>query len=421
MKIGVKIKEKIAKTIAEHFTTSEIISVFADLKISTNQSLYAKWRIILDAFSRVETEEDFFYIIGQFCHPLNFEDKKSQVAFVDALNKILLYEDIEIQYKDKTVNIVSIKGGPQSDFSKSRPKTKTSTDYVIEAINFFKNEYNKVRVSGLSYEYDLGQNFAKANDDIEEEDADKHTFKLKALEQLKNVGFIKDYEIEERVINEGYYVWDYAICKIDESKITQKEAPKATAEGVEALTKKVIHEHTHRFENSIQEKEIDLNHKFVEDDVLVKNKKKISLPKFSSTEWSKIEIRFIDKDTVYMKAGQKTATADYESLGFRNDKNGKPNTAWHFLFELAKRNGETQAIPSPVPDSIKQQKRALSDRLKTIFKNDTDPFNDFSEANTYKIKLKLLPPTDKEKPDNLGVDDYLKETMTSQYEPEAKE
>ncbi|HRH25305.1 MAG TPA: hypothetical protein PLQ20_03155, partial [Candidatus Paceibacterota bacterium] len=299
--------------------------------------------------------------------------------------------------------------------------TKTSTDYVIEAINFFKNEYNKVRVSGLSYEYDLGQNFAKANDDIEEEDADKHTFKLKALEQLKNVGFIKDYEIEERVINEGYYVWDYAICKIDESKITQKEAPKATAEGVEALTKKVIHEHTHRFENSIQEKEIDLNHKFVEDDVLVKNKKKISLPKFSSTEWSKIEIRFIDKDTVYMKAGQKTATADYESLGFRNDKNGKPNTAWHFLFELAKRNGETQAIPSPVPDSIKQQKRALSDRLKTIFKNDTDPFNDFSEANTYKIKLKLLPPTDKEKPDNLGVDDYLKETMTSQYEPEAKE
>ncbi len=64
---------------------------------------------------------------------------------------------------------------------------------------------------------------------------------------------------------------------------------------------------------------------------------------------------------------------------------------------------------------------ALSDRLKTIFKNDTDPFNDFSEANTYKIKLKLLPPTDEEKPDNLGVDDYLKETMTSQYEPEPKE
>jgi hypothetical protein len=152
--------------------------------------------------------------------------------------------------------------------------------------------------------------------------------------------------------------------------------------------------------------------------MLVKNKKKISLPKFPPTDWSKIEIKFIDANTVYMKAGQKTATADYESLGFRNDKNGKPNTAWHFLFELAKRNGETQAIPSPVPDSIKQQKRALSDRLKTIFKNDTDPFYEFSETNTYKIKVKLLPPIDEKKSDDLGIDDFLKETMTSKYESE---
>ena len=41
--------------------------------------------------------------------------------------------------------------------------------------------------------------------------------------------------------------------------------PKATEENVNDLTKKVIHEHTHRFENSIQEKDVNLNHKIFED------------------------------------------------------------------------------------------------------------------------------------------------------------
>lgn len=263
MKLGVKVKEKLARAIGEYFTTNEIANVFTGANITVDKSLYAKWRITLDAFNKIATEEGFFHILGEFCHPLNFEGKeKTRQDFIETLNNILSYEEIEIQPTERTVRIVSISGSPQSDFSKPTSKTKTSIDYVIEAINFFKNEYNKVRVSGLEYDYELGENFAKANGDISEEDADKHTFKLKAIEQLKNVGFITEYKIEERVENEGYYVWDYAICKIDESKLTQKEAPKATDAGVEAITQKVIHEHTHRFENSIQEKGIDLKHIF---------------------------------------------------------------------------------------------------------------------------------------------------------------
>mgnify|MGYP001583560717 FL=1 len=408
MKLGVKVKDKLARTIGEYFTTNEIANVFADANIPTNQALYAKWRITLDAFSKIATEEGFFHVLEEFCHPLNFEGKeKTRQDFIDALNNTLSYEEVGIQHTERTVKIVSISGSPQSDFSKPTPKTKTSADYVVEAINFFKNEYNKVRMSGLEYDYELGENFAKANGDISDEDADKHTFKLKAIEQLKNVGFITEYKIEDRVENDGYYVWDYAICKIDESKLTQKKAPKATNAGVEEITQKVIHEHTHRFENSIQEKEISLSHKIIEDEVLVKNKKKIALPKFPATDWSKAEIRFITENDVYIKAGQKSATADYEGLGFRNDKTGKPNTAWHFLFELAKKGGETPEMKSPIPDNVKQQKMILSDRLKTIFKNDTDPFYDFSQTNTYKIKLKLLPPTDEKQSDSFGVGEYF--------------
>lgn len=69
-----------------------------------------------------------------------------------------------------------------------------------------------------------------------------------------------------------------------------------------------------------------------------------------------------------------------------------------------------------MPDAVKNQKRVLSDRLKTIFKNDTDPFHDFSETHAYKIKLKLLPPVPAEQSDKLGVDEYLEDTMTTQYE-----
>ena len=54
-----------------------------------------------------------------------------------------------------------------------------------------------------------------------------------------------------------------------------------------------------------------------------------------------------------------------------------------------------------------------TDYIKDIFKNDSDPFNDFSATNTYRIKLKLIPPTD-EPSDRIGINNYLEETMISE-------
>ena len=135
---------------------------------------------------------------------------------------------------------------------------KTPMDYIKEAVNFFKDEYNKVRIAGLTYDYPIGEAM-----DIDGRVSDAYTERLKAVKQLTQVGFITDYELEQKMSDDND-VYDYAICKIDESKLTQKEEPQATAAGAEAIAQKVIHEHTHRFENSIQEKGIDLNHKFDE-------------------------------------------------------------------------------------------------------------------------------------------------------------
>lgn len=159
-----------------------------------------------------------------------------------------------------------------------------------------------------------------------------------------------------------------------------------------------------------------------EDITITKNKKRIRLPHFQSTPWKDIIIRFLDERNVLIKGGNKNVTADYEGLGFSDDKSNKPNLAWVFLLGMAKNNGETKPIPSPISDNIKQKKRQVSDWLKKLFKNDTEPFYDFSETNTYKLKVVLIPPqTDNDDgesdKDQIGVRDYLKETMVSKYEP----
>jgi hypothetical protein len=155
-----------------------------------------------------------------------------------------------------------------------------------------------------------------------------------------------------------------------------------------------------------------------EDNTITKNRKVIRLPHFQSTPWHDITIRFLDERNVLIQGGTKTVTADYEALGFSDDKSKKPNLAWVFLFEMATNNGETKKISSPIPDNIKQIKRQISDFFKKLFKNDTEPFSDFSETNTYKLKIKLIPPQTEEAPveDPLGLKSYLDETMTSEYE-----
>ena len=158
-----------------------------------------------------------------------------------------------------------------------------------------------------------------------------------------------------------------------------------------------------------------------EDAVITKNKKRIHLPHFPPTPWKDISIRFLDERNVLIRAGNKTSTVDYEGLGFSDDKSNKPNLAWVFLLGMAKNNGETKTIPSPVPDNIKQIKKQISDWLKKVFKNDTEPFYDFSETNTYKLKITLIPPQSENgnggnNEDRFGSKEYLRETMASKYE-----
>ena len=251
-----------------------------------------------------------------------------------------------------------------------------------------------------------------ADKDLFENNSEPHTYPLVVTDFLEAVS--KEISSLESVLDrkrESFYK-----TELPKQKEAFEKAPNQSEK--ESV---IRHEHIHRFENGDNEmpfkmeitKMPDLNIRTSDENVVTKNKKKISLPKFSATDWNKVTIRFIDEQNVYITADTKTATADYETLGFRDDKSDKPNKAWKFFFALAQNHGETMAIPSPVPDTIKQKKRQLSDRLKTLFKNDTDPFYDFTETNTYRMKVKLIPPTEQNE-DKYGVGEYLHETMVSE-------
>ncbi len=266
---------------------------------------------------------------------------------------------------------------------------KTSTDYIFEAINYFKNEYNKVRLTGITYKYKLGLNFFESNYEPKDDDVNYAYYRKEAIIQLHKIGFIKNYKIEPIVENEYGEIYDYAICDIDESKITQEEAPKATDARVDSLIKKVIHEHTHHFKNSVQEKAIDLNHKYEkEDEILIKNKKKISLPKFPRTEWVKVSITLLDETNILLSDGKSTKPSSFEGMGCEDGRNGKADENWAFLLKLAKGHGQTSPITKKEREKEKKQKQKITDILRKIFQNETDPF-ETEAGGVYKAKFSI--------------------------------
>lgn len=113
MSFNTVVKEKIARTIGDFFTTNQIVNVFDDANIPTERELFAKWRIILDAFGKMSDQEDGIqHILKVFCHPLHFPDPQIRSNFIEKLNTILDYEDLKIRATNKGAEILTANGFP---------------------------------------------------------------------------------------------------------------------------------------------------------------------------------------------------------------------------------------------------------------------------------------------------------------------
>lgn len=290
-------------------------------------------------------------------------------------------------------------------------KGKTSTDYLIEAVQFFKDEYNKIRIKGLTYEYPLGDNLVLSNYDPEPDEINTSFYRRVAIERLHEVGLVTEYKCEERVVDDYGWVFDYAHCKINEDILFEpKDNPKIKQENVSKLVETVIrHEHDHKvhFENSIQEKDLVLN---VHD---VHKEHKPQTPKFpykiqSGTTWEKFYIQFRNSEAVTIRVSGHTHDTSYADMGFADGRTGKPNTQWGLLLLLAKNGGSITTGNPKANDKYKKHKQLLSDTLKGYFSMDTDPFKSYEKDDGYTVKMTLVY-TDEQ-------DAVIEETMTSEVD-----
>jgi len=441
-----------------------------------------KWRMVYSVLNHYaystekKDREMLFKIIGEMLHPLMYNgDKQAAEKAAEDFNKYLEYDGLAVLSDAKNEYSVCETKNPVDEEGLLQAMSEDLFIQEQNELEFLRQPENREKISTLRKAYQVFMNIAEVFCDSpsrpshELNDAYVKTKKLitdavrdlhlyvDAVNGVERILTLTHYCIPfnnlftaeaeyqdgrlEKLhwddirpkMNATYGCIDELYRKVDGSDVLSKPDVQQALNDVSLLLAKTKEENKKRTESKqkantpqtpIQKIEItampELQVRNAEDNTLTKGKKRIRLPKFKPTDWAKITIRFLDERNVLINADKKEqVVADYEALGFADEKRDKPNMAWAFFYGLAQNNGETKPLPKPIPDNIKQQKRQLSDRLKTIFKNDTDPFHDPTETRVYKIKLNLIPPqSENEETDKLGVQKYLKETMTETEEYE---
>ena len=142
-----------------------------------------------------------------------------------------------------------------------------------------------------------------------------------------------------------------------------------------------------------------------------KNKFPYKLP--LGTKWENFTIKFENDENVFIQVKQFKHNADYKEMGMvGRGKSPNPSEAWIFMKVLAQVNGELTIKDAQAREKYKKQKELLAKALQNYFSLDYDPFYPYHSSieksgNSYKIKITLIPPDKKEKPDTNKDDDDL--------------
>ncbi len=114
-------------------------------------------------------------------------------------------------------------------------------------------------------------------------------------------------------------------------------------------------------------------------------------PTPADATWSDVRIKFIDGETVSIKAGSVGGTFVYSQLGMVDGRNAKPTKQWELLRSFAKGFG---AMNWTSPDAARQnQKRreTLARDLKSFFRIDGDPIEYVEETKGWRTVFTIEP------------------------------
>lgn len=120
--------------------------------------------------------------------------------------------------------------------------------------------------------------------------------------------------------------------------------------------------------------------------IVHKGKKRITLPRFPRTEWTRVSLKFVDERNVLLSNGKDVKPCDFEGLGCMDDRTERPNDAWDFLRELASGGGTSEPRSKKERGRAKKHKQTVTDILRKIFQNDTDPF-ETDKGGIYRAKF----------------------------------
>jgi polyhydroxyalkanoate synthesis regulator phasin len=121
---------------------------------------------------------------------------------------------------------------------------------------------------------------------------------------------------------------------------------------------------------------------------VIKGKKRITLPRFSRTEWPRVSIKFVGERNILLGNGAEYKPADFQSLGCADGRNGRPDDSWEFLTRLAKGGGMLAERDKKTREKVKKQKQKITDILRKIFENQTDPFEK-ERGGVYKARFQI--------------------------------
>jgi len=159
----------------------------------------------------------------------------------------------------------------------------------------------------------------------------------------------------------------------------------------EEKVQKYEHIHKHTFENSIQEKPIEVKQESSTSEKVKKHSFPFTIP--SGTTWENIYIQFKNREAVTITTSGHTHDTSFADMGFADGRNGKPNVQWYLMLLFAKNGGRLTAGNPDARTKYKKQKQNLAKELKEYFGIEYDPFKPYGKSDGYQIKINLAPPT----------------------------
>ncbi len=157
------------------------------------------------------------------------------------------------------------------------------------------------------------------------------------------------------------------------------------------------------------------------------NKFPYKLP--AGTEWGNFIIKFEDDENIYIQVKNIKHRVNYKDMGFvGRGKNPCPSEMWIFLKVLAMVNGELTLKDKEAKDKYKKQKELLTKKFQDYFRLEYDLFYPYKSSpekygNSYKIKVTLIPPNNKDEKlctevdeDKFGIQEDLNECTTQIYD-----